>query len=242
MQLILDALTLSDWQLKAAKKWAEERRRRQIAIEEEIQSVNDALKTKLLFLLFLVVNERKKWKDYLTMEGIWRRDHRIPRIALVSPSKSPWSQLYSSLNDQTLITMTGYDHAAFESLLYLFEPHFNNFTPWVGRKDGSTFAVHKKKKGGRRRLVNAKSCLGLTLAWYMLKGSEFIVCGWFGFTGICANAWLCFGCHMLMLALWKNPLAKVRLPSDDKIKVMMETVGQKHNALHDVQYSVCQMV
>ena len=142
------------------------------------------------------------------MERIWHRDHRIPRIALVSPSESPWSQLYSSLNDQALITMTGYDHAAFESLLYLFEPYFNNFTPWVGHKDGSTFAVHKKKKGGRRRLVNAKSCLGLTLAWYSFKGSEFILCGWFGFTGTSANAWLCFGHRMLMLALWKNPLAK----------------------------------
>ena len=63
MQLILDALTLSDWQLKAAKKRAEERRNRQTAIEEEIQSMNDALKTKLLFLLFLVVNKEK-------MEGL----------------------------------------------------------------------------------------------------------------------------------------------------------------------------
>ena len=59
MQVILDALTLSDWQLKAAKKRAEERRNRQTAIEEEIQSMNDALKMKLLFLLFLVVNKEK---------------------------------------------------------------------------------------------------------------------------------------------------------------------------------------
>jgi len=125
------------------------------------------------------------------------------------------------MNDQALITVIGFDHAAFESILYLFEPYFNNYTPWVGAKDGCRFARMKKtERRGRCRLTGAKSCLGLVLAWHRFKGSEYVLCAWFGFTGTCANVWLRFGRRMLMLALWMNPLARVSLPSDEKIKVL----------------------
>ena len=120
-------------------------------------------------------------------------------------------------------------------MLCLFEPLFEKHTPWVGANDGLRFARLKKRDTrGRKRIIEASSCLGLVLAWCRFKGSEFILCGWFGFTGTHANIWLRFGRRVLLIALWQNPLAKVSLPSDEKIKALQETVGEKHDALPDV--------
>jgi len=102
MQLILDVLTLSDWAADAAKKRALERLRRQLAADEdEFDGPPAQLRKRLLLLLLLTMTKEKKWKDYLTMEGIWRRDRRIPRCALLAPDLSPWAKLFSSKNDQS---------------------------------------------------------------------------------------------------------------------------------------------
>jgi len=61
--------------------------------EEEFEDVETQLRTRLLFLLYLIANNDKKWKDYLTVEAIWQRDKRIPRAVLVLPSSSPWAKL-----------------------------------------------------------------------------------------------------------------------------------------------------
>ena len=99
----------------------------------------------LLFIFVLLEEERvnngrttTQYRDFLSLVGTWRRDRRIPRCALVDPSASPWEKLYSSGSDQALITVTGFDHAAFGTLLSLFERPFYAHTPWTGKSDGST--------------------------------------------------------------------------------------------------------
>jgi DDE superfamily endonuclease len=180
-----------------------------------------------------------QFRDLLSIDGMWRRDGRIPREALVDPQSSAWQKLYSSKNDQALITATGFDHASFGMLLSLFEPYFYNFTPWVGNRDGTSMRRVKNKRNprgtlGRPRKVDAKSCLGLALAWYRFRGAEYILQGWFGLTGTPVNVWLKFSRRVLLYVLWKNKLARVKMPSDTMIEEYKRIIKLRHPALGDV--------
>lgn len=160
------------------------------------------------------------------MNGVvWRRDGRIPHAVPLAPADSPWMRLCHSGSDQSMTTVTGFDHRAFRGLLKLFTPHFCAHTPWTGNKDGST---HKKikespnKRTGCPRIVSPSSCLGLALAWRHFKGGEFIPQGWFGFPGTHANVWIKFTGCMPLLALRNDEHAKVKMPSPKKAKELME--------------------
>ena len=59
------------------------------------------------------------------------RQRKIPRCCLQNPSASAWRKLYEAGNDQAMITLTGFDCASFASLLLLFAPVFNSYTPFV---------------------------------------------------------------------------------------------------------------
>ena len=225
--------------LRALRLLHERQRRRSILDMEEEECHNR--RTRLLLLwLCAYTNKKPSLRDILSLEGMWRRDRRIPRIALLAPAASPWMKLCDSKNDQALITLTGFDHAAFETMLNLFRPLFHAYAPWVGEMDGSQHKklVTKNKKqqsvGGRPRLIDDRACLGLVLAWCRFKGGVFILQGWFGFTGTPANVWLKFGRRMLLKALWANDLARVRVPTDEKVVTHMDIIQQQHEHLPDV--------
>jgi len=38
-----------------------------------------------------------------------------------------------------LITVTGFIYNAFNDVLALFEPFFDKYLPWTGKKDGATY-------------------------------------------------------------------------------------------------------
>jgi hypothetical protein len=93
----------------------------------------------LLLAVVLLDLEDDSFRDLLDMEGRQRRDRRIPRSALLTPGGSAFDKLYNSGNNQALITVTGFDHLAFRSLLELFSPWYLSHTPWTGSQDGTTF-------------------------------------------------------------------------------------------------------
>ena len=72
-----------------------------------------------LLLLLLEKEKRKEqrtpFKTLLDDDGKRRRDHRIPRAALQSPKESSFVTVFESGDDQALITLTGFNHAAFKS-------------------------------------------------------------------------------------------------------------------------------
>ena len=194
----------------------------------------------LLMVVVAAIKEKESKRSwmarYLTLEGRQRRDRRIPREALLHPKQSAWQKLYSSKNDQALITVTGFDHEAFKALLELFGPLFVNYSPWTGKRDGATYRKLAKpitqKQCGRKRLIKAHACLGLVLAWYRFRGAEYILQGWFGFTGTHANVWLRFGRRMLLKALRSSCEAALPLwPQHDKIGTLADIVEKKHPAL-----------
>jgi DDE superfamily endonuclease len=87
---------------------------------------------------------------------------------------------------------------------------------------------------GRKRLIDARSCLGLVLAWYRFRGGGFVLQGWFGLTGNHASVWLRFGRRGLFLALKDQEDASVEMPSDETIAALKNAVVAQHNQLHDV--------
>jgi DDE superfamily endonuclease len=191
---------------------------------------------KALLMAWLLAEEERKWKYQLTLEGRHRRERRLPRESLLSPDLSAWTQLYDSGNDQAMITITGFDHAAFASLLSLFEGWFNRHTPWTGCQDGTTFQEldPERYRGGRSRIIDAKTCLGLVLAWFRFRGAEYILQGWFGFTGSHANVWLRFGRRGLLIVLQNDPSARVEMPSTQQVQLLKSIVQARHDLLDDV--------
>lgn len=191
-----------------------------------------------LFLLLLIKKKKRSantFRNRLNEEGRKRRNRGLPRGALCEPDKAPWHKLYSAGDDGALITVTGFDHATFEYLHEMFIPYFTGFTPWVNNNDGFSYRqLNREEKRGRKRMVSSIACLGLTLAWYRFRGAEFILQGWFGFTGTVTNCWLRFGRRMLIKALLKNVEAKVCFPDDEKITFYKGAIKARHNSLDDV--------
>jgi hypothetical protein len=85
----------------------------------------------MAFLMYVNNNDKEEWfREKLTNVDCCIRDRQIPRFVLLDPQASPWEHLYSSKNNQALITLTGFDHNSFAELLTLFEPYFMKYTPW----------------------------------------------------------------------------------------------------------------
>ena len=78
-----------------------------LAQEKRAREDEEGRRCQIMILIsFLEMEDKKKFHDYLTMDGVHRRDRRIPRCALHYPASSPWMKLYSSLNDQPV----SFDH------------------------------------------------------------------------------------------------------------------------------------
>ena len=180
------------------------------------------------------------FRSQLNLEGRRRRDRCIRREALLDPDQSPWHKLYSSGNAASLITVTGMDPEAFGELLKIYKPHFDENTPWTGDCDGTKYRrliANNSKGRGRKRIISAEASLGLVLAWYRFRGAEFILQGWFGFTGTHCNVWLRFGRRILLKSLRNHPDAKVSMPTTDEIRTLQGICMARHDALENV-YSV----
>jgi DDE superfamily endonuclease len=190
---------------------------------------------RVILVAWYLHRKRLSFKAKLNLEGRRRRDRRIPRSALLHPSQSAWMNLHESGSDQALITVTGFDHEAFANLVALFEPWFESHSPWVGHKDGSRYrSLDPDKSTGRKRLIDAKTCLGLVLAWYRFRGGGFILQGWFGLTGNHASVWIRFGRRGLFLVLKDHEHARVEIPDDDTIEALKHAVTARHDLLTDV--------
>jgi hypothetical protein len=210
-------------------------------MDEDYEDYHRRRRRLLLLFYYLLLakknNNNNRFRYSLSKTARQRRVRKIPRISLLNPESSPWEKLYSSADDGALITVTGFDHEAFKMLLGLFQPLFDNFSPWTGKCDGSTYkkvTPDTAKGRGKARIITATSCLGLCLAWYRFRGSEFVLQGWFGFTGSHCNVWLRFARRMLLKCLCQHPLSRVRFPSDEAIEKYQQIVLCRHPSLCDV--------
>lgn len=191
-------------------------------------------------LLALAISRKKKktrqpfWQK-LNQEGRLRRERGSPRVALPSPSDSPWNEVHESCHDGAFVTVTGFDRESFLCLLALFQPCFEGFTPWVANQDGFNCRCLKPtERRGRKRIVVAASCLGSVLFWCRFSGGEFTLQGWFGFAGGHANSWLRFGRRMLLKASEGHPDAVAEMPTDGMLEFCEEAIHKRHSSLKNV--------
>jgi hypothetical protein len=204
---------------------------------EELINAQRHRRSRFLLLVAVILDlDDDSFRELLDIEGRQRRDRRIPRVALLTPGDSAFDKLYNSGNDQALITVTGFDHRAFRSLLELFSPWYLSHTPWTGSQDGTTYKTLAPRDGrtGRKRIITAVTCLALVLSWYRFRGAEFQLQGWFGFTGTHANVWLRFGRRGLVIVLKKHPMSRVKMPTADKIAELKDACVEKYPLLTNV--------
>ena len=176
---------------------------------------------------------QKQFHRALPYEDRQLRQRRIPRVSLHDAHKSSWRRLYSSENDQALITLTGFDHATFQYLLQLFQPIFDTYTPF-GDGDG----IEKISPRGRKRTVTATDILGLVLAWTRTRGSLLSLQLHFGLSMTNLNTYLRFGRRIVVEVLRKNPLALIAIPTPAKVAEYKQLVREKYPALTDVWASM----
>lgn len=168
----------------------------------------------------------------LSQEQKKRRQKRIPRVALLHPHQSSWRKLYTSRNDQALITFTGLDVNAFDALLTRFAPVFDTFTPY--KSSDGFYLIKNDLNKGRKRLIDARDCLGLVLAWTRTRGSQMVLQMLFGMTGTCVSDYIQFGIKILVQVLQELEEAKVYIPTIDYVNSMKALVRNKHPLLENV--------
>jgi hypothetical protein len=134
----------------------------------------------------------------------WEKSHRqnrIPRIALLPPSKSAWRKIFASRNDQALITLNGFDYDTFECLHEKFKPYFDQYSPFIDKDR----CIKKLKcpKEGRKWMITSRDCLALNLAWTRTRRSTFVLQIIFGMTETPVSMYLKFG-RRLLIHILKN--------------------------------------
>ncbi len=108
------------------------------------------------------LRESHSFRQRLTVGGSRRRDRLIPRLALQVSGLSPFVYLYGPGKDQSLITLTGFDHRAFRYILTSFAPVYDAYTPYSD--NGSIRRQPPNLCGrGRTRSMNATQCLAFVL-------------------------------------------------------------------------------
>ena len=159
----------------------------------------------------------------------------IRRNALHDPLNSAFMHLYRSMQDDALITLCGFDHAAFNRLLTLFRPMFKAYTPYPqSHNNRGHMRRLTRRNRGRRRKITAVMCLGLVLAWTRTRGSRKVLQLIFGFTANPLSVWLRFGRRILVKVLAKHPDAKVELPTPEEIAVFKQSIQAKYPCLANI--------
>jgi hypothetical protein len=130
-----------------------------------------------------------------------------------------------------MITLTGFTSGAFNYLLQIFSPTYNEYTPFG---DMNGFIVRKISAAGRPRFMKAQDCLGLYLAWTRTRGSLMVLQMLFGLTYSAVAKYIQFARRIVIKVLKQDPLAKIAIPSHEKLEEYRELIARRHPALPDV--------
>lgn len=180
---------------------------------------------------FVHSRNRKRYHKSLSKLQKRRRDKRIPRHALLHPHESAWRKLYNSKSDQALITLTGLDVNAFEVLLARFASVYDSLSPYNATE---AYPILNDLNKGRKRLMDARDCLGLVLAWTRTRGSQMVLQIIFGMTGTSVSRYIEFGSRILIQVLQGLDEAKIHIPSINYVEEMKQKIRDKHPLLQDV--------
>ena len=172
---------------------------------------------------------RKAFYRALSAEDQRRRQLRINRPSLLPIARSPWRKALCSRDDQALITITGFDWESLKYIFAKFAPIFESHSPFLDRK-----IVPKHLNKGRKRLIRPEDGAGLVLMWTRTRGPLVVLQMIFGMTMTNFGMYLRFGRRIMVEVFRNDPLAKIRLPSGQKIKEYQKAIGERHSMLKDV--------
>ena len=139
--------------------------------------------------------------------------------------------MYESKNDQSFVTLTGFDWLSFHTMLPEFEIHYTCTSPTT---DASGKYVSINPRRGRNRFLQAEDCLGLVLLWTRTRGSMSSIQVIFGISWTTCSDYLKFGVRILSKVLCNNSQAKVQIPPEEKIRSYVQAVETKHPSLKNV--------
>ncbi len=127
------------------------------------------------------------------------------------------------------MTLTGLDHATFDYLLRLFQPIFDNYTPFG---DGDN--IQKISTKGRKRTVDVLDVLGLVLTRTRTQGTLFLLQLSFGLSHTNLTMYLKLARRIIVEVLKNDPLAAITVPSSAKVEEYKQLVATKFPALTNV--------
>jgi hypothetical protein len=138
-----------------------------------------------------------------------------------------------SRNDQGMIILTGFDPATFNSLHEIFAPVFDSYTPFVP-SGVSCFEHTKQPNKGLPQMIWPEDCLGLVLAWTRTRGASMVLQLIFAMTYTNLDDYLLFSKRIIVRILRNHPMARVQIPSSEKIEEYKEMVHHRHPFLLDI--------
>ena len=129
--------------------------------EDELQDATNNMTMLMLLFVGKILKEGKTVdpRQLLPLETRRIISGTIRRKSLQDPTASTFWKLYNANQDESLIQLVGFHKKAFDELVELFRPVYEQYTPH------SKFLRQVKRRAGRTRLLCAKSCLGLVLTW-----------------------------------------------------------------------------
>lgn len=143
---------------------------------------------------------------------------------------SAFTTQFGSGCNQSLITLCGLDHRPLYELPLLFEPVYNNFSPY-----SAYIRVRGLLKGrfGGPKSMNALQCFTMYLARTRGQGTREWLCLEFGVRRIVADIFMCFARRILVRTVRSQAEAAIKIPSFDEIVRFKQDISDKHPLLHD---------
>ena len=176
----------------------------------------------------ILSTQRRSWRCQLTIAHRHFRSSTIRRAALQDPNDSAWTTLFNSGLDDSLITITGFNYWAFETLHQKFAELFNTYTPY--NREGTSIKK-TRKHSGRKRLLSSRMALGLVLTWARTRGSLYILQLIFGITSSPLSLWLRFSRRLLTLVLLRDKRSKVEMPTREEVDKYSSIVEDAYPSL-----------
>ncbi len=145
--------------------------------------------------------------------------HYLLRPAIVDPRKSPWKKLYENADATSFLLMTGLTREAFRALLdYIFDVE----------------DIVLRRRCGRPRSMGPDGYLGLLLFYLGSTMNNKHLCLIFGLTlSVCSRAinWML---RKTVRFLNDNPFAKVKFPSNAKMREFADMVQAREPLVNDI--------
>lgn len=190
------------------------------------------MRTSKRLLLLLLSRKRQpliggwSFRSILLASGRRRRDRRITRRALQSPSMSSFKYLFSAGCKQSLIMLAGLDYNAFHYMITLFTEPYERYSPYID--DGSVQVLPTNEtRRGRPRSMNSSQCLGFMLTWIRTRGWEMGFCMLFGIPFSLCSFFSRFGRRLFLRILSSDVNAAVRMPNFEEISKYMSALKKK---------------